>query len=59
MNFGNGRAIAQAVSRWLPTAMARVRALVCVKWDLWWTKWLWGRFSPSTLVSTANLHSTK
>jgi hypothetical protein len=27
-------------------------------WDLWWTKWRWGRFSPSTLVSPANLHST-
>jgi hypothetical protein len=22
-----------------------------VKWDLWWTKWHWGRFSPSTSVS--------
>jgi hypothetical protein len=30
-----------------------------VKWDLWWTKWRWGRFSPSTSVSPANLHSTK
>jgi hypothetical protein len=20
-------------------------------WDLWWTKWHWGTFSPSTLVS--------
>jgi hypothetical protein len=29
-----------------------------VKWDLWWTKWRWGRFSPSTSVSPANLHST-
>jgi hypothetical protein len=27
-------------------------------WDLWWTKWRWGRFSPSTSVSPANLHST-
>jgi hypothetical protein len=27
-------------------------------WDLWWTKWSWGRFSPSTWVSLANLHST-
>jgi hypothetical protein len=32
-----GRAIAQAVSRWLPTATARVRCQVM--WDLWWTKW--------------------
>jgi hypothetical protein len=29
-----------------------------VKWDLW-TKWRWGRFSPITPVSLANLHSTK
>jgi hypothetical protein len=27
-------------------------------WDLWWTKWRWGRFSPNALVSPANLHST-
>jgi hypothetical protein len=27
-------------------------------WDLWWTKWHWGRFSSSTSVSSANLHST-
>jgi hypothetical protein len=27
-------------------------------WDLWWTKWHWGRFSPSTSVSPANPHST-
>jgi hypothetical protein len=25
---------------------------------LWWTKWRWGRFSPSTSVSPANFHST-
>jgi hypothetical protein len=29
-----------------------------VMWDLWWTKWRWGRFSPSISVSPANLHST-
>jgi hypothetical protein len=29
-----------------------------VMWDLWWTKWHWGRFSPSTSVSPTNLHST-
>jgi hypothetical protein len=29
-----------------------------VMWDLWWTKWRWGRFSPSTSVSLANLFST-
>jgi hypothetical protein len=27
-------------------------------WDLWWTKWRWGKFSPSISVSPANLHST-
>jgi hypothetical protein len=26
---------------------------------LWWTKWHWGRFSPSTSVSPAKLQSTK
>jgi hypothetical protein len=26
-------------------------------WDLWWEKWLWGTFSPNTLVSPAN-HSS-
>jgi hypothetical protein len=29
-----------------------------VTWDLWWTKWRWGRFSPSTSVSPANLYYT-
>jgi hypothetical protein len=28
-----------------------------VMWDLWWTKWHWGRFSPSISVSPANSHS--
>jgi hypothetical protein len=27
-------------------------------WGLWWTKWRWGRFSESTLVSPAKFHST-
>jgi hypothetical protein len=26
-------------------------------WDLWWTKWHWGRFSPTTTIFSAN-HST-
>jgi hypothetical protein len=52
-----GRAIAQAVSRWLPIAVARVPP-VQVMWDLWWTKWHWGRFSASTAVSPTNHHST-
>jgi hypothetical protein len=29
-----------------------------VVWDLWWTKWRWDRFSPSTSDSPANLQST-
>jgi hypothetical protein len=29
-----------------------------VMWDLWWTKWHWGRFSPSISVSLTNSHST-
>jgi hypothetical protein len=33
----DGRAIVQAVSRWFPTAAARIRAQVM--WDLWRTKW--------------------
>jgi hypothetical protein len=53
-----GRAIAQAVSRWLPTAAARGSSPGLVMWDLWWTKWRCDRFSPSTSVSPANLHST-
>jgi hypothetical protein len=49
------RGILQAVSRWLPSAAARVRARVrtygiCDGQS--------GRFSPSTSVSPANLHST-
>jgi hypothetical protein len=26
-------------------------------WDLWWTRWNWGRFSPHTSVSSTNSHS--
>jgi hypothetical protein len=40
-----GRAIAQAVSRGLPTA-AVGSSPGQVMWDLWWTKWHWGRLSP-------------
>jgi hypothetical protein len=51
--FTIGRAIAEAVSCWLPTVAARVQSR-----DLLWTKWRRGRFSPSTSVSPA-IHSTK
>jgi hypothetical protein len=53
-----GRIIAQAVSCWLPTAAVWGSSPGLVMWDLWWTKWRWGWFSPSTSVSPANLHST-
>jgi hypothetical protein len=53
-----GRAIAQAVSRWLPIAAARGSSPGLDMWDLWWTRWRWGRFSPSISVSPANFHST-
>jgi hypothetical protein len=33
-----GRAIAEAVSRWLPTAAVRGSKLDLVMWDLWWDK---------------------
>jgi hypothetical protein len=46
-----GRAIAQAVSRWLPTAVARV-------WSSGICGGQRGGFSPSTSVP-ANLHSSK
>jgi hypothetical protein len=52
-----GRAIAQAVSRWLPTAAARFQTRVYhVGFVV--DKVGWGRFSPSTSVSPANLYST-
>jgi hypothetical protein len=48
-----GRAIAQAVSRWLPTAAVRGSKPDLVMWDLWWDKVALGRFPPSTSVSPA------
>jgi hypothetical protein len=51
--FGKGRAIAQAVSRWLPTAAVRGSKPDLGMWDLWWDKVALGRFSPSTSVSPA------
>jgi hypothetical protein len=47
---------AQAVSRWFPTAAARIRVRARM-WNLWWTKRHWGRFSPRTSVSPVNRHS--
>jgi hypothetical protein len=48
-----GRAIAQAISRWLPTAAVRGSKPDLGMWDLWWDKVALGRFSPSTSVSPA------
>jgi ribosomal protein L37AE/L43A len=53
-----GRAIAQAISRWLPTVAARVRARVWSCGICGGHSGARGRFSPSTSVSPANLHST-
>jgi hypothetical protein len=40
-----GRAIAQAVSRWLASHRSGPGSNPGrVMWDLWWTKWRWGRF---------------
>jgi hypothetical protein len=52
-----GRDVAQAVSRWLPTAAVPGSSPGHVVWDLWWTKQKWGRFYPSTSVSPAK-HSS-
>jgi hypothetical protein len=50
--------MAQAVSRWPPTAEARFRPRVSPCRDLWWTKWHWDRFFPSTSVFHCQFHST-
>jgi hypothetical protein len=49
------RAIAQAVSRWLPTAAARAQTR---GWSCGICGGQSGRYSQSTSVSPANLHST-
>jgi hypothetical protein len=50
--------IAQAISRWLPTAAVRGSRSGLSCGILWWTKWRWGRFSPSTSVFPAKFYST-
>jgi hypothetical protein len=54
-----GRSIAQAVGC-LPATHPGSPGSVPgkVMWDLWRTKWHWGRFSPSISVFPANYHST-
>jgi hypothetical protein len=52
-----------AVSLWAVLQLRRSVASVPrsspghVMWDLWWTKWRWGRFSSSTSVSPVSFHS--
>jgi hypothetical protein len=47
------RTVFQVVNRGLPTAAARVQSQgMC---GLWLEKWLWGRFSPSSSVSSAGI----
>jgi hypothetical protein len=53
-----GRVVAQAVSRWLPTAAPGFTSGQNMWGGLWWTKPHWGRFSLSTSVSPINRHST-
>lgn len=53
-----GRAVAQAVTLRLPTATARVLAWVGqVMGDLGWTVRHWGKFYPSTSLSSGT-HAT-
>jgi hypothetical protein len=52
-----GRAVAQAVSRWLPTVAARVRVRAEHIGFVVGKAALGGRFSPSTSVFPANHHS--
>jgi hypothetical protein len=52
--FGHGRAIAQAVSRWLPTAAVRGSKPDLGMWDLWWDKVALGRVSPVIVVRSTN-----
>jgi hypothetical protein len=54
----SGRAIAEAVSRWLPTAAARVQSRVWSSGICGGQSGVGGRFSPTTSVSPA-IHSTK
>jgi hypothetical protein len=55
-----GHAIVQAISRWLPTAAARVQTRVYSHVRFVVDKVALEQvFSPSTSVSLANLHSTK
>jgi hypothetical protein len=54
-----GSAIAQAVSFPISQSGSPSSILVQVTWYLWWTKWHWGMFLPSTSVSPASSRSVK
>jgi hypothetical protein len=54
----SGSAIAQAISRRLPTAAARFKPGSGHVEFCDGQKWRWGRFSPRTSVFPANPHST-
>jgi hypothetical protein len=65
MSFTGGRVLPLKAAPWLkrlvagfPPRRSGIRARVWSCGILWWTKWRWGRFSPRTSVSPANLHST-
>jgi hypothetical protein len=49
--------MAETVSRRTLTAEARVPSRVSM-WNLWWTKWHWDRFFPSTSDFPCQFHST-
>jgi hypothetical protein len=55
--YRQGRAIAQAVSRRLPTAAARVQTKVWSCGILWWTKVALGQVFSENFGFPANLHS--
>jgi hypothetical protein len=57
-SLNTGRAIAQVVSRWLPTAAARVRSQVRLCGICGEQSDKGGRFFPSISVSHANPHYT-
>jgi hypothetical protein len=58
VRFYFGRVISQAGTRRLPTLGGPGSSSGQVMWDLWWTKWHWGRCSPNTSISPANSHTT-
>jgi hypothetical protein len=58
MTYDVVSAIAEEVSRRLPTDGGPGSISGQFMWDLWWTKWHWDRPSSSTYVTRANPQST-